>query len=392
MFFFQKKKRKKKKNITMKEKNSINVPNLRFAGFGGEWESTQLSLLGDFIGGGTPASSNSDFWQGDVPWVSSSDLFENDVRTVNITRYITQESIVNSATKLCSAPVVLIVSRVGVGKVAYSKTSICTSQDFTNITNLKCNGLFLSYFLSNVMKKKATETQGTSIKGITSAEIKSIKLFMPVNKEQHKIASFLSLIDERIETQIKIIEELKVLKIGLSKQIFSNQKHTQSVRLGDLCCITTGKLDANAMVENGLYKFFTCAEEIYQIDNYAFDTEALLISGNGANLGYIHYYNGKFNAYQRTYVLDSFQCNIHYVKYYLQTNLHKRIEQEKNTGNTPYIVLSTLSDMIIKLPTTEEQTKTTNILTLMDTKLKRTERLLNLYLNLKQYLLQQMFI
>lgn len=65
------------------------------------------------------------------------------------------------------------------------------------------------------------------------------------------------------------------------------------------------------MCENGRYKLFTCAKEVYSINEYGFDTEALLISGNGANVGYIHYYNGKFNAYQRTYVLDGFICSIH---------------------------------------------------------------------------------
>lgn len=62
------------------------------------------------------------------------------------------------------------------------------------------------------------------------------------------------------------------------------------VKLGDICQITTGKLDANAQVDNGIYPFFTCAEQPFKIDSFAFDTEALLISGNGANLGYINYY------------------------------------------------------------------------------------------------------
>ena len=86
-------------------------------------------------------------------------------------------------------------------------------------------------------------------------------------------------------------------------------------KLGNICNITTGKLDANAMVENGQYRFYTCAKDYYYIDKYAFDTEALLISGNGAYVGYIHYYKGKFNAYQRTYVLDQFTENIQYIKY-----------------------------------------------------------------------------
>ena len=67
--------------------------------------------------------------------------------------------------------------------------------------------------------------------------------------------------------------------------------------------IKTGKLNANAMVEDGEYPFFTCDANPFKIDKYAFDTEAIIVSGNGSQVGHINYYNGKFNAYQRTYVL-----------------------------------------------------------------------------------------
>jgi type I restriction enzyme S subunit len=187
---------------------------LRFPEFKREWKEKTLGVLGDFMGGGTPSSSNTNFWQGDIPWISSSDIKENDITSINKSRFINQEAIENSATKLCPAPVLLIVSRVGVGKVAYSRENLCTSQDFTNMINLKYNGLFLTYLLSNIMKLKIKEAQGTSIKGITSAEIKSIKLHLPDTNEQNKIATFLSLIDDRIQTQNKIIEKLESLIRG----------------------------------------------------------------------------------------------------------------------------------------------------------------------------------
>ena len=206
-----------------KKKKIANVPNLRFPEFEGEWKEEVLGELGDFIGGGTPSTANADFWNGDIPWISSSDLNDNDNHSISIKRFITEEAINNSATKICLAPVILIVSRVGVGKVAYSTEDICTSQDFTNIINCKCNGLFLSYLLLIVMRKAATSTQGTSIKGISSSEIKSKKIFIPKGIEQKKIAAFLSVIDNRISTQNKIIEELKLLKRTLSKKIFSQQ-------------------------------------------------------------------------------------------------------------------------------------------------------------------------
>lgn len=162
--------------------------------------------------------------------------------------------------------------------------------------------------------------------------------------------------------------------------------------LGDICSITTGKLDANAMVEGGKYPFFTCAEEVFCIDNYAFDTEALLISGNGVNLGYIHYYNGKFNAYQRTYVLDKFTIDINYIRLYLETFLKNRIEQEKNIGNTPYIVLGTLSKMKIRVPDIITQQKIVKSMTSLKKKLSNERLALIKYEEQKKYLLSNLFI
>ncbi len=124
----------------------------------------------------------------------------------------------------------------------------------------------------------------------------------------------------------------------------------QRVRLGDICEITTGSLDANEMVHYGKYRFYTCAKEYYFIDKYAFDIEAILISGNGAYVGYVHYYKGKFNAYQRTYVLDNFSEHIIFVKYFLAMFLQSHIQTNRNEGNTPYIVMATLKDFEIPLP------------------------------------------
>lgn len=111
------------------------------------------------------------------------------------------------------------------------------------------------------------------------------------------------------------------------------------------------------MRESGKYAFFTCAKEIYKIDEYAFDTEAILISGNGANVGYVHYYNGKFNAYQRTYILHNFKCDAKFLKYQIERNIKKRIYIEKSISNTPYIVLSTITEMEILIPESLEEQK-----------------------------------
>ena len=197
---------------------------MRFPEFSGEWDSFKLVELGKFIGGGTPSSSNLSFWTGSIPWISSSDIKEDNINNISISRYITEDAIEKSATKYCPAPVILIVSRVGVGKVALSHTSLCTSQDFCNIIDIKCHPVFLSYNLLRTMKRKSREVQGTSIKGITSDELQKIRVFIPKNKdEQNKISNLLTLLDERIATQTKIIEDLKKLKSAISKYLFARK-------------------------------------------------------------------------------------------------------------------------------------------------------------------------
>ena len=128
------------------------------------------------------------------------------------------------------------------------------------------------------------------------------------------------------------------------------------------------------------------------IDKYAFDGEALLISGNGANVGYIHHYIGKFNAYQRTYVLTDLKADRRFLFNSIQLILPHKIYQESRTGNIPYIVLSMLTDLLIMVPSNKEQTFIGNLAgTISDIYNKQLKKL-NLTNQLKKSLLQQMFI
>jgi type I restriction enzyme S subunit len=163
-------------------------------------------------------------------------------------------------------------------------------------------------------------------------------------------------------------------------------------KLGSVCDrITTGKLDANAMKMDGSYRFYTCARDYYFIDNYAFDDEALLISGNGANVGYIHYYKGKFNAYQRTYVLTGFSEDIFFTKLLLDKNLKERIRIEVNAGNTPYITMGTLSEMNIPYPTLRaEQEKIAEALSDIDSLISKLDQLIQKKKNIKQGAMQEL--
>ena len=257
------------------------------------------------------------------------------------------------------------------------------------VSSFLCN-----FLLSNYGQKQIDSFQaGGNRQGLNFEQIKSIKIGLPSIEEQKKIAELLQLLEQRIATQNKIIEKLQSLIKGIAQHCIKESTSGNTyVKLGDICQITTGKLDANAQVDNGIYPFFTCAEQPFKIDSFAFDTEALLISGNGANLGYINYYKGKFNAYQRTYVLDLFSENIQYTKWALKVLLPKRIAIEKSSSNTPYIVLSTLTDLRLPIPCKSKQSFIANLMQSLERKLSNQIAQYDSYNYLKQYLLRQMFI
>ena len=129
-------------------------------------------------------------------------------------------------------------------------------------------------------------------------------------------------------------------------------------KLGEVCKIQTGKLDANAKVDNGEYPFFTCDSKPYKIDKYAFDDEAILISGNGSLVGHVNYYKGKFNAYQRTYVLTKFNSfHLPFLICFLKRYLRPYIVENKKGGCIPYITLPILQNFSIPCPPLPEQEK-----------------------------------
>lgn len=126
-------------------------------------------------------------------------------------------------------------------------------------------------------------------------------------------------------------------------------------RLGDLCRIRTGKLDANAADDDGLYPFFTCSVTPLRINKYAYDCECVLVAGNG-DLN-VKYYSGKFNAYQRTYIIESNDKNVLDVRYlYMFLSEHVTILRKKSIGAIiKYIKLGYLTEAKLLLPPISEQ-------------------------------------
>jgi type I restriction enzyme S subunit len=133
-------------------------------------------------------------------------------------------------------------------------------------------------------------------------------------------------------------------------------------RLGDFVKIRTGKLDANASSPDGEFPFFTCAVEPLRINSYSYDCECVLIAGNG-DLNVKHY-SGKFDAYQRTYIvetLDSAKLNFRYLYHFMERYVG-RLRQMSIGGVIKYIKLGYLTEAQIPLPPLEEQRRIAEVL------------------------------
>ena len=194
--------------------SELNIPTLRFARFSDSWEHRKVSSLAkETFGGGTPKTGVKKYWKGSFPWIQSSDLTTNQLHNVQPTKFITEEAIKQSATHNVPGNSIAIVTRVGVGKLALMRSSYSTSQDFLSLSNLNVDAVFGVYCLYKMLQREVNNIQGTSIKGITKADLLEKCVSVPTKvEEQVKIGAFFKKIDDTIdfhESKLKHILELK---------------------------------------------------------------------------------------------------------------------------------------------------------------------------------------
>ena len=180
---------------------------------------------------------------------------------------------------------------------------------------------------------------GATIPHIYFKDYKNETFNLEALERQKEIVTVLEKCEKVIEYRKRELNELDSLIKARFVEMFY-EKGYPVLKWNDVFITTTGKLDSNASVEKGAYPFFTCSKELLRIDTYAFDQEALLLAGNNAAGKYdVKYYAGKFNAYQRTYVL-SLKENWSYrlFQYQLEDKL-EYLQQQSLGGLTKYLTL-----------------------------------------------------
>ena len=198
---------------------------------------------------------------------------------------------------------------------------------------------------------------GATIPHIYFKDYKNETFNLEALERQKEIVTVLEKCEKVIEYRKRELNELDSLIKARFVEVFY-EKGYPVLKWNDVFITTTGKLDSNASVEKGAYPFFTCSKELLRIDTYAFDQEALLLAGNNAAGKYdVKYYAGKFNAYQRTYVL-SLKENWSYrlFQYQLEDKL-EYLQQQSLGGLTKYLTLKILGELEFVIPPEELQSE-----------------------------------
>ena len=201
--------------------NGSSYPEIRFKGFTDPWEQRKVFELAEkTYGGGTPATSNEAFWNGNIPWIQSSDILDGKLFGVEPRKHITQEGLNNSATQLVPENSIAIITRVGVGKLAFMPFSYTTSQDFLSLSKLNTEPFFTVYACYKKLQSELNAVQGTSIKGITKDELLAKIIMVPKYAEQQKIGVFFKQLDTLITLHQRELEKLQNIKKSMLEKMF----------------------------------------------------------------------------------------------------------------------------------------------------------------------------
>ena len=367
----------------------LNVPNLRFPEFQGEWEKSKLSDLCTFFSGGTPSSSNKDFYGGDIAFIRSGELHADSTEL-----FITQDGYDNSSAKMVEiGDLLLAMYGATSGDISISKIKGAINQAILCIRTNQNKKFIESVWNKHVSKILRKYLQGGQ--GNLSADIvKGISFSFPTLEEQERIANLISLLDERIATQNKIIEDLKKLKSAISENLFKAVKG-DVVILCEICEIIKGKqINGEFLSKKGKYYVMNGGTEpsgYYSDCNVEANT--ISISEGGNSCGYVQFNSSPFWSGGHCYTIQKLAENVDnmYLYHYLKSKEDAIMKLRIGSG-LPNIQKKDLAMFKIKLPNVEQQKSISTFLSSLERKAEIEERIRNSILDEKRCLLHQMFI
>jgi type I restriction enzyme S subunit len=391
---------------------------LRFEGFEGEWERKKLGHIAEFSKG-KGISKNDIEKNGVTECIRYGELYTHYGEVI---AEIKSRTNINSENLVFSEANDVIIPSSGETQIDIAtascvlKTGVALGGDL-NIIKTPNNGVFLSYYLNSRKKLEiANLAQGISVVHLYSSQLALLEVAIPHIKEQNRIANFLSLLNERISTQSKIIEGWAALKVTISKKVFTQQlrfsefnEEWKGITLGEVCeVIGGGTPDTNkSEYWNGNIQWFTPTEiktnfvsksgrTITEL-GLKYSSARLLPKGTillttRATIGEVAIALEECTTnqgFQSLVVKEGFN-NI-FVFNWIKENRYELVKRA-NGSTFPEISKSEVERIEIQTPALEEQIKIANFLSVIDQKIETETAILNLLTQQKRYLLQQMFV
>ena len=375
---------------TNKNHNSPNVPNLRFPEFQGEWKKTKFGDIATGFDYGMNAAAKN--YDGVNKYIRITDIDEasstyTDKDIVSPDGILTDNYLVNNRD--------ILLARTGAstgksylykqsdGKLYYAGFLIRA-----NVTTHDPYFVFSQLHTHRYWRWVSIMSARSGQPGINSQEYSSFPIYTTSIEEESKIAKLLSLLDERIATQNKIIDKLQSLIKGIAQNVAHNNK--PNISLSECLECSSSTLQESDVCENGTYPVYGANGIVGYLDNYNTEKEAVYIIKDGSGVGAVSYVTGKCSA---TGTLNTLQAkeghSLQYLYYILKVF---NFEPYKTGMAIPHIYFKDYGKAKIFCPPYQEQLRYAKMLSVIDDKLLAEQNILTNLSLLKQYLLRQMFI
>lgn len=389
------------------------IPKLRFKEFSGEWEEKQLGEVSTWMSGGTPSKDNLEYWNGDIPWISASSMRGHYYSSSDL--MVTNKAI-GHGTRIVPEETLLLLVR---GSMLYNTIPVgLTTRPVTFNQDVKAiefnetitKQFALQWFLHSQHKLLGmVVSTGIGAGKLDTNDLYSMKFNYPTQYEQHKIASFLSAIDAKIDQLTRKKELLEQYKKGVMQKIFSQELRFKAddgsefpkweeKKIGDIFEVTRGYvLAVSAMSQE--------KDEVFQYPVYSSQTknkgltgyyndflyeDAITWTTDGANAGEVNLRRGKFYC---TNVCGVLKSDKGYANQCIAEILNTVTKKYVSYVGNPKLMNNTMAGIKIVIPKSiDEQTKIANFLSAIDTKIDLVAKQLDEAKNFKKGLLQQMFV
>lgn len=396
-----------------------NIPKLRFPKFREIWKQKVISNLGEIVGGGTPSTTNTEYWDGNIDWYTPTEIGEKKYIS-NSKRKITTLGLNNSSAKLLPIGTILLTSRASIGSIGILQKIGCTNQGFQSIiVNEKNDCDFVYYMMICLKKELLKRASGSTFLEISADALRNIEVILPDQDEQCKIGSFLSVVDNRIESLEKMLHLQKKYKQGIMQRIFNqtirfkdengNQfPDWQNVKIANIGNIVTGSTPSKS--EKNFWGGDIIWVTAQDFKSKYISSSVLKLTEQGKNKSRIIPINSilvtciasiGLNGITKVECATNQQinaviCNKNYyyefVYYAIEFN-NQKLKRLAGQTAVPIISKSIFENFYFSVPQSRvEQKKIADFLSGLDAKIEATQKQMDIARQWKKGLLQQMFV